>query len=60
MRLFFMSDITFFAKSGVVFRLKERPLYRPFKDEEILAKEIPLMQAIAEEIIIKTVEEIKL
>ena len=39
---------------------KERPLYRPFKDEEILAKEIPLMQAIAEEIIIKTGEELKL
>ena len=39
---------------------KERPLYRPFKDEEILEKEIPLMQAIAEEIIIKTGEEIKL
>ena len=37
---------------------KERPLYRPFKDEEILAKEIPLMQAIAEEIIIKTAEEL--
>lgn len=33
-------------------------VYIPFKDEEALKKEIPLMKAIAEEIIIKTAEEI--
>lgn len=30
----------------------------PLKDEEVLRKEIPLMKAIAEQIIIKTAEEI--
>ena len=39
-------------------RNKERSIYRHFKNEKELAKEIPLMKAIAEEIIIKTAEEI--
>lgn len=33
-------------------------VYIPFKDEEALRKEIPLMKAIAEEIIIKTAEKL--
>lgn len=39
-------------------RNNERHIYKHFKDEEALAKEIPLMKAIAEEIIINTAEEI--
>lgn len=39
-------------------RNKERSIYRHFKNEKELAKEIPLMKAIAEEIIINTAEEI--
>lgn len=39
-------------------RYSERPIYRPFEDEKSLRKEIPLMKAIAEEIIINTAEEI--
>lgn len=36
----------------------ENLIYNPFEDEEELKKEIPLMRAIAEQIIIKTAEEI--
>ena len=36
----------------------ENLIYNPFEHEEELKKEIPLMRAIAEQIIIKTAEEI--
>lgn len=36
----------------------ENLIYNPFEDEEELRKEIPLMKAIAEQVIIKTAEEI--
>ncbi len=39
-------------------RVKDRGLYHPFKDEQELAKEIPLMRLIAESIIIKSSAEI--
>lgn len=39
-------------------RNKERSIYRHFKNEEELAKEIPLMKAIAEEIIINTAKDL--
>lgn len=36
----------------------ERGIYKPFVDEDILIKEIPLMQCIAEQIIIKTADKL--
>ncbi len=39
-------------------RIKERGIYRPFTDDKELSREIPLMKLIAEEIIIKSAEEI--
>ena len=39
-------------------RVKERGIYHPFKDEEELSKELPLMRFIAEAIIIKSAVEI--
>lgn len=37
---------------------KERGMYKPFVDEKVLIKEIPLMQCIAEQIIIKTANKL--
>lgn len=39
-------------------RVKERGVYHPFKDEEELSKEMPLMRFLAEAIIIKSAVEI--
>lgn len=40
------------------FKNNDRHVYNPFKDEEALKKEIPLMKAIAEQVIIKTGKDI--
>ena len=40
------------------FKSKDGHVYNPYKHEEALRKEIPLMKAIAEQVIIKTAEEI--
>lgn len=39
-------------------RIKERGVYHPFKDDQELAREMPLMRLIAEAIMIKSAEEI--
>lgn len=45
------------SKSNEV-RLNERGIYKPFKDSKALLKEIPLLKAISEEIIIKSASEL--
>lgn len=45
------------SKSNEV-RLNERGIYKPFKDSKTLLKEIPLLKAISEEIIIKSASEL--
>ena len=45
------------SKSNEI-RLKERGIYKPFKDSKELLKEIPLMRCISEEIIIKSSKEL--
>ena len=40
------------------FKSKDGHVYNPYKHEEALKKEIPLMKAVAEQVIIKTAEEI--
>lgn len=45
------------SKSNEV-RVKERGIYKPFKDSKALLKEIPLLKTISEEIIIKSASEL--